>query len=90
MVNGGIYPVETNKGWKMGEVVDYLTDTTAVAYTTTFFVVINKDAWAALPPEAQKAMTAVSADWIPATDRPGTRVTRKGWISSWLSPVMLS
>ena len=65
VVNGGIYPVETNKGWKMGEVVDYLTDTTAVAYTTTFFVVINKDVWASLSPEVQKAMTEVSRDWIP-------------------------
>ncbi len=65
VVNGGIYPVETNKGWKMGEVVDYLTDTTAVAYTTTFFVVINKDVWASLTPEVQKAMTEVSRDWIP-------------------------
>ncbi|PKN43200.1 MAG: C4-dicarboxylate ABC transporter substrate-binding protein [Deltaproteobacteria bacterium HGW-Deltaproteobacteria-18] len=65
VVNGGIYPVETNKGWKMGEVVDYLTDTTAVAYTTTFFVVINKDAWASLTPEVQKVLTEVSRDWIP-------------------------
>jgi len=65
VVNGGIYPVETNKGWKMGEVVDYLTDTTAVAYTTTFFVVINKDVWASLSPEVQKVMTEVSRDWIP-------------------------
>lgn len=63
VVNGGIYPEETNKGWKMGEVVDYLTDTTAVAYTTTFFVVMNKDAWNALPPAAQEAMTAVSQEW---------------------------
>ncbi len=65
VVNGGMYPVETNKGWKMGEVVDYMTDTTAVAYTTTFFVVINKDVWASLPPEIQKAMTETSATWIP-------------------------
>lgn len=64
VVNGGIYPVETNKGWKMGEVVDYLTDTTAVAYTTTFFVVINKDVWAGLSPEVQKAMTDVSVEWV--------------------------
>lgn len=63
VVNGGIYPVETNKGWKMGEVVDYLTDTTAVAYTTTFFVVINKDVWNGLPAEVQEVMTAVSAEW---------------------------
>ena len=65
VVNGGFYPEETNKGWKMGEVVDYLTDTTAVAYTTTFFVVINKDVWAGLAPEVQKAMTEASRDWIP-------------------------
>jgi TRAP-type C4-dicarboxylate transport system substrate-binding protein len=64
VVNGGIYPVETNKGWKMGEVVDYLTDTTAVAYTTTFFVVINKKVWESLSPEAQQAMTEVSGEWI--------------------------
>jgi TRAP-type C4-dicarboxylate transport system substrate-binding protein len=56
--------VETNKGWKMAEVVDYLTDTTAVAYTTTFFVVINKDVWAGLSPEVQKAMTDVSVEWV--------------------------
>ena len=65
VVNGGFYPEETNKGWKMGEVVDYLTDTTAVAYTTTFFVVINKDVWAGLAPEVQKAMTEASREWIP-------------------------
>jgi TRAP-type C4-dicarboxylate transport system substrate-binding protein len=65
VVNGGFYPEETNKGWKMGEVVDYLTDTTAVAYTTTFFVVINKDVWAGLAPEVQKAMTEVSGEWTP-------------------------
>ena len=65
VVNGGFYPEETNKGWKMGEVVDYLTDTTAVAYTTTFFVVINKDVWAGLAPEVQKAMTEVSREWTP-------------------------
>lgn len=64
VVNGGFYPTETNKGWKMAEVVDYLTDTTSVAYTTTFFVVINKDVWAGLSPEVQKAMTEVSAEWV--------------------------
>lgn len=65
VVNGGIYPVETNKGWKMGEVVDYLTDTTAVAYTTTFFVVMNKDVWDSLAPEVQAVVTEVSREWIP-------------------------
>lgn len=65
VVNGGIYPVETNKGWKMAEVVDYLTDTTAVAYTTTFFVVMNKKVWEGLSPEVQDVITQVSREWIP-------------------------
>jgi len=63
VVNGGMYPIETNKGWKMGEVVDYMTRTDAVSYTTTFFVVMNKDRWAEIPPEAQKAIEALCAEW---------------------------
>lgn len=78
VVNGGIYPVETNKGWKMGEVVDYLTDSTAVGYTTTFFVVINKEVWAELPPEARKAMTEVSAAWIPKHGQAWDESDREG------------
>ena len=65
VVNGGIYPVETNKGWKMGEVVKYMTDTTAVAYTTTFFVVMNKTVWDGLSPEIQQVIVDVSQEWIP-------------------------
>ncbi|BBD10052.1 TRAP transporter substrate-binding protein [Desulfovibrio ferrophilus] len=63
VVNGGMYPVETNKGWKMGEVVDYMTDSGAVAYTTTFFVVMNKDRWAEIPADAQKAILEINAEW---------------------------
>ena len=62
VVNGGMYPVETNKGWKMGEVVDYMTRSDAVAYTTTFFVVMSKDKWAEIPAEAQQAITALNIE----------------------------
>lgn len=65
VVNGGFHPLETNRGWKVGEVVDYLTETTAAAYTTVFFVVMNKDVWAGLSPHLQKIVTEVSQEWIP-------------------------
>lgn len=64
VVDGGFHPLETNKGWKVGEVVDYLTKTSAAAYTTVFFVVMNKDVWASLSPAAQRAVTEVSKEWI--------------------------
>lgn len=63
VVNGGMYPVETNKGWKMAEVVDYMTETTPVAYTTTFFVVMNRDKWNELSDRSRKVITELNAEW---------------------------
>ncbi|MGE4552136.1 MAG: TRAP transporter substrate-binding protein [Desulfovibrionaceae bacterium] len=63
MVDGGMYPIETNKGWKMAEVVDYCTEATPIAYTTTFFVVMNKAKWAALPPDIQQTIRGLNAEW---------------------------
>ncbi|MFV0421340.1 TRAP transporter substrate-binding protein [Oleidesulfovibrio sp.] len=63
VVDGGMYPVETNKGWKMAEVVDYCTKAVPVAYTTTFFVVMNKNRWNEFPPELQSTITQVSREW---------------------------
>ncbi len=63
VVNGGMYPVETNKGWKMAEVVDYMTETFPVAYTTTFFVVMNKDKWNELSDKNKQIITELNKEW---------------------------
>lgn len=63
VVDGGMYPVETNKGWKMAEVVDYCTLNYPVAYTTTFFVVMNKDKWNELPADIQKTIAEINKEW---------------------------
>lgn len=63
VVKGGMYPVETNKGWKMAEVVDYMTETFPVGYTTTFFVVMNKDRWNALSDKARAVITELNGQW---------------------------
>jgi len=63
VVDGSMYPVETNKGWKMAEVVDYMVDTRAIAYTTTFFVVMNKASWDRLTPAQQQVFQEVSQQW---------------------------
>lgn len=64
VVDGGIYPVETNKGWRLGEVVSYMTDTYAAAYTTAFFVVMNQDKWQSLPQDIQKIIQEINSEWI--------------------------
>ena len=63
VVDGAVYPLEANKGWKLGEVTDYATADFSAAYTTSFFVVMNKDKWASIPAEDQKIIEQINREW---------------------------
>ncbi len=63
VVDGAVYPLEANKGWKLGEVTDYATAAFSAAYTTSFFVVMNKDKWASLPKDIQKIIEEINKEW---------------------------
>jgi len=65
VVDGSAYPFEANKGWKLGEVVDYATAAYSCAYTTTFFIVMNKDKWNAIDPKDQKIIEEINMEWAP-------------------------
>jgi TRAP-type C4-dicarboxylate transport system substrate-binding protein len=64
VVDGAVYPLESNKGWKLGEVIDYCTLNFPAAYTTTFFVVMNKDKWKALPDDVKQTIKKINEEWI--------------------------
>lgn len=64
VIEGGLFPIESLKGWKLAEVVKYTTLDYGAAYTTCFFVVMNKEKWAALTPQVQKVFEAVNAEFI--------------------------
>ncbi len=64
VVDGAAYPLESNRGWKLGDVVRYCTANFSSAYTTSFFVVMNKNKWKALPPNVQKIIQEINAEWI--------------------------
>jgi TRAP-type C4-dicarboxylate transport system substrate-binding protein len=63
VVDGSMHPIESNKGWKLAEVVRYGTESFPVAYTTTFFVVMNKDRWASLDEATRKVIAGINAEW---------------------------
>lgn len=65
VVDGALYPLEANKGWKLAEVTDYATLNYSMAYTTSFYVVMNKDKWAALPDDVKKTIEEINKEWIP-------------------------
>jgi TRAP-type C4-dicarboxylate transport system substrate-binding protein len=63
-VEATLCPMETLKGWKQGEVINAVTDTSCIGYTTAMYVVINADRWQQLPEDVRKIMTDVSAEWV--------------------------
>jgi TRAP-type C4-dicarboxylate transport system substrate-binding protein len=64
VVEATLCPVETLKGWKQGEVIQYIVDSSAIGYTTAMFVVMNKDKWAKLPADVQQIISAVSQEYV--------------------------
>ncbi len=58
-------PIETLKGWKQGEVINAVTESQCIGYTTAFYVAINKRKWEALPEEIRAIFEEVSAEWVP-------------------------
>jgi TRAP-type C4-dicarboxylate transport system substrate-binding protein len=62
-VDGSIHPQETNKGWNLGEVVDFMTVAYPAAYTTTFYVVVNKSKWNKIEAGDRAIIEAINAEW---------------------------
>jgi TRAP-type transport system periplasmic protein len=64
VVEGTFCPIETLKGWKQGEVIESVTDTKAIGYTTAMFVAMNQKSWDALPADLQQILADVSAEFV--------------------------
>ncbi|NOQ96180.1 MAG: C4-dicarboxylate ABC transporter substrate-binding protein [Desulfobacterales bacterium] len=64
VVEGTFCPIEVLKGWKQGEVIDYVIETKALGYTTAMFVVMNKKKYESLPPDIQRVFDEVGEEWV--------------------------
>ncbi len=64
VVDGTFAPMETLKGWRQAEVINYTIDCKAVGYTTVMYVIMNKQKWNSLPVDIKKVFTEVSQEWI--------------------------
>jgi len=78
MVEGSMAPQEALEGWKWGEVVKYLTESYGSAYSTGFFVVMNKEKWNALPSDVQKTMDTINGEWVEKTGKLWDEIEKSG------------
>jgi len=63
VAQGIIGPYEPMKGFRLAEVVDNSTEYGS-AYVGSNYVVMNKDKWNSIPPNAQKIIEQVNEEWI--------------------------
>ncbi len=64
VVEATFCPMETLKGWKQGEVIESVTDSSAIGYTTSMYVVMNKAKWDSLPDDIKSVFDSVSKKWV--------------------------
>jgi len=82
VAEGGVFPVESLKGWKLADVVGSTTQNFGSAYTTGFFVVMNKDKWASLPPDIQKIIEEINEEWIIKTGQGWDEIDKEGYAAA--------
>jgi TRAP-type C4-dicarboxylate transport system substrate-binding protein len=64
VVDGILDAMETWKGWKLAELVRHATlSQQGAGLVFTFYVIMNKDKWNALPDDVKQVFTQVSAEW---------------------------
>jgi TRAP-type transport system periplasmic protein len=57
-------PNEALKGYKLGEVTAFTTENYSTAYTSGFFVVMNKAKWNAIPKDLQAIIEKINQEWL--------------------------
>jgi TRAP-type C4-dicarboxylate transport system substrate-binding protein len=78
MVEGSMAPMESLEGWKWGEVVKFTTESFGSAYSTAFFVAMNKEKWNALPIDIQKTIETINVEWAQKTGKLWDEVDKSG------------
>ena len=79
VVDGAVYPEETNKGWKMAEVTHYTIACYPIAYSVGFFVVMNKQKWNELPDNIKKIIDEVDREWAIKTGKTWDKIDYDGF-----------
>ncbi len=64
VADGILVGYEGLEGWKLGEVIQYTTENYDTSYTAVFAVVMNKNKWNSIPPDAQKVIEQINQEWI--------------------------
>jgi len=78
VADGILCPDEALEGFKLGEVVAFTTEDYSAAYSTAFFVVMNKAKWNSLPKDVQGIIEKLNEEWIEKTGKNWDEIDKSG------------
>jgi TRAP-type C4-dicarboxylate transport system substrate-binding protein len=78
VVDGLMSPYEVLDGFRMADVVKYVTEDYGASYSLAFFVAMNKAKWNALPADVQKIIEDVNEEWIEKTGKAWDEIDKLG------------
>jgi len=78
VMDGGFLPTEALEGWKLGEVLKYATESYSMGFMSAFYVVMNKEKWAAISPENQKIIEKLNVEYMDKHDRAWEEINESG------------
>ena len=78
VAEGVLIPVEALQQWRLAEVTSYVTESYGSAYSTGFFVVMNKEKWNSLPPDFQKTIEDINGEWIEKNGKLWDEIDKEG------------
>ena len=64
VVDATFSPIETLKGWKQAEVIEYSIEIEGVAYSTAMYVMMNRNKWESLPQDVKDTIEEINQEWI--------------------------
>jgi TRAP-type C4-dicarboxylate transport system substrate-binding protein len=59
-------------------VIKFTTEAWGMAYSSAFFIAMNKDKWNALPPDIQKIIEKVNIEWIDKQGKAWDEIDKAG------------
>jgi TRAP-type C4-dicarboxylate transport system substrate-binding protein len=63
VLDGAVGPAEMLQGWKLGDLIKYVTVPKGIGNAPLFYIVMNKEKWEKLPNDIQKIFDAVSLEF---------------------------
>ncbi len=78
VVDGSVAPIAALEGFKWGEVVKYSIGNFGSSSSSAFIVAMGKSKWNSLPPDVQRIIEQVNAEWVGRTGQVWNDYDRSG------------